>query len=43
MHEEIQSLEKNNIWQLEPLLLDRKCVDCEWVHKVKYKADGTST
>ena len=38
---EYSSLVKNNTWTLVPLPKGRKAVDCRWVFKVKYNADGS--
>ena len=41
MDTEFQSLQKNHTWTLFDLPTGKKPISCKWVHKVKYKADGT--
>ena len=41
MNQESQSLHENKIWTLVPLPTDRKQIQCKWVYKVKFQADGT--
>jgi hypothetical protein len=36
-----ESLIKNQTWDLIALPSGKKPIDCKWVYKVKYKADGT--
>lgn len=40
MANEIQALEDNNTWTLEPLPEDKRLVGCKWVYKIKYKPNG---
>lgn len=40
MQQEIQALEENNTWSLEPLPVGKKLVGCRWVYKIKHKANG---
>jgi hypothetical protein len=35
MHEEMQSLEKNNIWEIVPLPKKKKTISCKWIFKRK--------
>ena len=41
MKEEFISLQKNNTWELVNLPLGRKLVQCKWVYKTKFAADGS--
>lgn len=41
MEEEINALEANNTWSIQPLPLGKKSIGCKWIFKVKYKADST--
>lgn len=41
MSEELQALEENNIWDLEPIPKNKKPIGCEWVFKRKRNADGS--
>ena len=41
MNSEIASHKKNENWTLEELHKGRKAIDCRWVYKIKYKADGS--
>jgi hypothetical protein len=41
MHEELDSISKNEVWDLTELLAGRKPVGCKWVLRKKYKADGS--
>ena len=40
MNEEIQSIEKNNTWELTSLPVGKKPIGVKWVYKTKYKLDG---
>ena len=40
MESEMQSLERNNVWELVPLPKERKLVDCRWVLGRKYNSEG---
>lgn len=40
MNEELQALELNNTWQIDPLPKDRKPLGCKWVFKIKEKLMG---
>ena len=40
MKDEIDSIEKNEVWELCDLPKDRKSVGCKWILKRKYKAMG---
>ncbi|UYV76897.1 hypothetical protein LAZ67_14002326 [Cordylochernes scorpioides] len=35
MNEELNSLEKNNVWELTPLPKDKKIIGCKWTYKQK--------
>jgi len=41
MREEIRALEENQTWTIEDLPPGKKPISCKWVHKLKYKSDGT--
>src|SRR5713226_7336055 len=41
MKEEFNSLQKSNTWELVDLPLGRKLVQCKWVYKTKFSADGS--
>ena len=41
MKEEFSSLQKSNTWELVDLPLGRKLVQCKWVYKTKFFADGS--
>ena len=38
---EIQALEENKTWTVEPLPLGKRAIGCKWVYKIKYNADET--
>ncbi|UYV68769.1 hypothetical protein LAZ67_6000770 [Cordylochernes scorpioides] len=40
MNEELNSLEKNNVWELTPLPKDRKIIGCKWTYKQKLNSKG---
>ncbi|UYV82302.1 hypothetical protein LAZ67_21001661 [Cordylochernes scorpioides] len=40
MNEEINSLEKNNVWELTPLPKDKKIIICKWTYKQKLNSKG---
>ena len=42
MKEEFNSLQKNNTWELVDLPPGRKLVQCKWVFKTKFAADGST-
>lgn len=41
MEAEFSTLKRNNTWRLVPPSNDQNLIDCKWVFKIKYKADGT--
>ena len=41
MKEEFSSLQKSNTWELVDLHPGRKLVQCKWVYKTKFTADGS--
>ena len=41
MNEEMQALCKNETWDLVPDSPHKKAIDCKWMYKVKYNADGS--
>ena len=41
MEDELQSLQENNTWELVPLPPKRKVVQCKWVYRTKFSADGS--
>lgn len=40
MNKEINSIEKNDTWELVKLSKGKKCVCSSWVYKMKYNSDG---
>ena len=40
MKDEINSLKRNNVWDLIQLPEGRKAIGCKWLYKIKYNADG---
>ena len=43
MNEEMHALFKNETWELVPSSHHQKTIGCQWIFKVKYNANGTST
>ena len=41
MNEEFNSLQKSNTWELVDLPPGRKLVQCKWIYKTKFDADGS--
>lgn len=41
MAQELQALEDNKTWDIVQLPAEKKSIGCQWVYKVKLKADGT--
>lgn len=39
MQEEMESLLKNEVWELVPLPKDRKPISCKWIYKIKMNPD----
>ncbi|KAL0422710.1 UNVERIFIED_CONTAM: Copia protein [Sesamum latifolium] len=40
MKKEIEALEKNETWTLEPLPQGKHAIDFKWVYKIKFKPNG---
>ncbi|UYV77415.1 hypothetical protein LAZ67_15000946 [Cordylochernes scorpioides] len=40
MNEELNSFEKNNVWELTPLPKDKKIIGCKWTYKQKLNSKG---
>ncbi|UYV67856.1 hypothetical protein LAZ67_5002259 [Cordylochernes scorpioides] len=40
MNEVLNSLEKNNVWELTPLPKDKKIIGCKWTYKQKLNSKG---
>lgn len=41
MQQELQALEGNGTWSLQPLPDGKKSLGCKWVYKIKHNSDGT--
>ncbi|XP_021886843.1 uncharacterized protein LOC110806335 [Carica papaya] len=41
MNVELRALEDNNTWSIVSLPPGKKPIDCKWVYKIRYQADGT--
>ncbi|GMI65892.1 hypothetical protein HRI_000258500 [Hibiscus trionum] len=41
MAEELQAMDANHTWTVVPLPEGKQAIDCKWVFRIKYKADGT--
>jgi hypothetical protein len=41
MNDELNSINKNDVWELTGLPPQRKAIGCKWVLKNKFKADGS--
>ena len=41
MNEEMQSLDKNETWELVPYLSHHKAIGCQWIYKVKHNSNDT--
>jgi len=41
MNKELQALYDNNTWEVVSLPAGKRPIDCKWVYKAKYKADGS--
>jgi hypothetical protein len=41
MQQELQALEENETWTLQPLPKGKKPLGCKWVYKIKHNSDGT--
>ena len=42
MHEEYESIMKNNIWEVVPRLKNKSVVTSKWLFKIKHGADGSA-
>ena len=42
MNNEIESIEKNDTWEIVDLPKNRDYIGVKWVYKTKYKANGES-
>ena len=40
MNEEMESIKKNDTWDLVDLPKEKECIGVKWVYKTKYKANG---
>ena len=40
MHEEMESIDKNDTWELVDLPKNKECIGVKWVYKTKYKENG---
>ena len=41
MHEEYDSIMKNDMWDLVPLPKGKKIIGSRWIFKLKHKTDGS--
>lgn len=41
MKEEIELINKNNVWELTDLPKDRKAISCKWIFRRKFKVDSS--
>ena len=41
MQTEIEALENNGTWTLEPLPPGKKAIKSKWIYRIKYKSDGS--
>ena len=41
MHEEYQSIMKNDVWDVVPRLEGKSIVTSKWIYKIKHAADGS--
>jgi hypothetical protein len=41
MEEEYDSIMKNETWELTKLPKDKKPIECKWIYKPKFKANGS--
>ena len=41
MIDELESIKKNNVWELTSLLDGRKAIGCKWVLRKKFKVDSS--
>ena len=41
MKEELNAMENNNTWTVQPLPSGKQPISCRWIYKVKYNPDGT--
>ena len=39
--DELESIKKNDVWELTSLLDGRKAIGCKWILRKKFKADGS--
>ena len=42
MHEEYESIMKNNVWNVFPRPQDKAVVTSKWLHKIKHGSDGSA-
>lgn len=40
MNEEMETLYKNNTWEIIDFSKGRKAIGCRWIYKIKYKTNG---
>lgn len=41
MQKEFDALNDNKTWEVVKLRKEKRPIDCKWVYKVKYRANGT--
>ena len=42
MHEEYESIMKNDVWDVVPGLEDKEIVTSKWLYKIKHGSDGSA-
>ena len=42
MHEEYESIMKNDVWDVVPILEDKEVVTSKWLYKIKHGFDGSA-
>ena len=42
MHEEYESIMKNDVWDVVPRMKDKSVVTTKWLYKIKHGSDGSA-